>query len=129
MNSIIQAKRVRYIKLGREGRWEKECSEKGIIRFGFNSADTERFSLCNKRQWSALTKSFIAQGKDAGTATRFTNETRLFFEDDGSILWITFVDDRLYWGFLEPGPAKRHQNGDSTFRILRGGWRSDDLKG
>jgi len=129
VNSIIQAERVRYIKLGREGRWEKECSEKGIIRFGFNSADTERFSLCNKRQWSALTKSFIAQGKDAGTATRFTNETRLFFEDDGSILWITFVDDRLYWGFLEPDPAKRHQSGDSTFRILRGGWRSDDLKG
>jgi hypothetical protein len=31
-------------------------------------------------------------------ATRFTNETRLFFEDDGTTLWITFVGERLYWG-------------------------------
>jgi len=129
LNSTIKAERVRYIKLGREGRWEKECSEKGIIRFGFGSADTERFPLCNEHQWTALTKSFIAHGKDAGTATRFTNETRLFFEDDGSILWITFIGERLCWGFLETSLAERHQSGDGVFRKLKGGWQWTDLKG
>ena len=126
----IHAERVRYIKLGREGCWEKECSEKGIIRFGFGSATTERFSICSERQWGVLTKSFMEQGKDKGTATRFTNETRLFFEDDGSILWITFIGERLFWGFLEPEPAERHKCGDGgVFRRLKGGWRWHDLNG
>lgn len=129
VRATIQAERVRYIKLGRKGRWEKECSQKGIIRFGFGSATAERFSLCNERRWDALTNSFMVQGKDKGTATRFTNETRLFFEDDGSILWITFMDERLCWGFLEPDPAERHQSDDGVFRRLKGGWRWDDLKG
>ena len=73
--------RVRYIKLGREGRWEKEGLEKGVIRYGYGSATAERFPLCRERRWDDLTESFIAAGKNKGTATRFTNETRLFFED------------------------------------------------
>jgi hypothetical protein len=127
--TAVRAERVRYIKLGREGRWEKECSAKGIIRFGYGSATAERFPLCRERRWDDLTQSFIAQGKDKGTATRFTNETRLFFEDDGSILWITFIGERLCWGFLEPEPAERHEDGDGIYRKVRGGWRWTDLKG
>jgi hypothetical protein len=85
--------------------------------------------LCRERRWGDLTESFIAAGKDKGTATRFTNETRLFFEDDGSILWITFVGERLCWGFLEPEPAERHADGDGVFRRVKGGWRWTDLNG
>ncbi|MGD0233611.1 MAG: hypothetical protein ABSC55_03630 [Syntrophorhabdales bacterium] len=129
MDPYIEVKRVRYIKLGREGCWEKECFEKGIIRFGFDSATPERFALCNERRWDALTESFLTEGKNQGTATRFTNETRVFFEDDGSILWITFIGERLCWGFLEPDPAERHQSGDGVFRRLKDGWRWHDLKG
>src|SRR5262249_51996298 len=69
------------------------------------------------------------EGTDKGTATRFTNETRLFFEDDGSILWVTFVGERLGWGFLEPGPAEPHGDGDEVFRKVKGGWRWADLTG
>jgi hypothetical protein len=125
----IHAKRVRYIKLGAEGRWEKECSDKGILRFGFGSANSKRFPFCRDRRWGNLTTSFIAEGKDKGTATRFTNETRLFFEDDGSTLWITFMGERLCWGFLEPDPAERHESGDGVFRRVKGGWRWTDLNG
>jgi hypothetical protein len=127
--SIIRPRRVRYIKLGAEGRWEKECLAQGMIRFGFDSADAERFQICCERRWSDLTRAFITGGKDKGTATRFTNETRLFFEDDGSILWITFMAERLCWGFLEPSPAERHKDGDGVFRKIAGGWRWTDLKG
>jgi hypothetical protein len=127
--TAIRPARVRYIKLGREGAWEKECRERGIVRFGFGSATAERFPLCRERRWEELTRSFLAEGKDKGTATRFTNETRLFFEDDGTTLWITFMGERLCWGFLEPGPAEQHEGGDGVFRKVRGGWRWTDLNG
>ncbi len=125
----VRADRVRYIKLGREGKWEPECLEHGIIRFGFGSASDERFPLCCSRNWKDLTKSFIVAGKDKATATRSTNETRIFFEDDGSTLWITFIGERLCWGFLQPEPAELHQSGDGVFRKLRGGWQWRDLNG
>src|SRR5437870_2381747 len=81
MPQKIKPTRVRYIKLGEGGGWEHECINKGIIRFGFGSATAERFLLCRAGRWDALTKSFMAEGRNKGTATRFTNETRLFFED------------------------------------------------
>jgi hypothetical protein len=125
----IKPKQVRYIKLGRGGGWEQECIENGIIRFGFGSANAERFPLCQAGKWEQLTKSFLANGRDIGTATRFTNETRIFFEDDGSTLWITFVGERLYWGLLTAEAAKRHKDSDGVFRKIVGGWRWHDLKG
>jgi hypothetical protein len=121
--------RVRYIKLGREGGWEKECLEQGIIRFGFDSCRPDRFGLCCAQRWADLKDSFIADGKTKGTATRFSNETRLFFEDDGSILWITFMGDRLHWGFLEPSPPEPHSDGDGVWRRITNGWSDTDLNG
>jgi hypothetical protein len=41
--AAIRPTRVRYIKLGEGGSWEKECLDKGIIRYGFGSAKGERF--------------------------------------------------------------------------------------
>jgi len=120
---------VRYIKLGKKGGWEKECLSKGIIRFGFDSATAERFPLCQKGQWEKLTRSFLDAGKDKGTATRFTKETRLFFTDVGSTLWITFVGQHLCWGQLTPDPPQRHDDKDGVWRTVVGGWRRVDLNG
>jgi hypothetical protein len=88
--SEINPVRVRYIKLGEAGRWEKECIEKGIVPFGFDSANAKRFPLCRAGKWDELTDTFIAEGRAKGTATRFTNETRQFFEDDGGTLLDNF---------------------------------------
>jgi hypothetical protein len=121
--------RVRYIKLGEKGRWEKECLEKGIIRFGFDSCRPDRFLLCRTGKWDDLKKSFLAAGKDKGTAERFTNETRTFIEDDGSILWITFMGERLYWGVLDPSPAEGHADSDGVWRKIVHGWCDADLAG
>jgi hypothetical protein len=110
--AAISATRVRYIKLGEGGSWEKECLDKGIIRFGFGSANAERFPLCRARKWDVLRKTFLSEPRTSkGTATRFTNETRIFFEDDGSTLWITFVGEQLCWGFLTAGPPQPHTDG------------------
>ena len=125
----IHPERVRYIKLGAGGGWEKECLEKAIIRLGFESADAERFALCRAGKWDDLRKSFMEEGRDKGTATRFTQETRLFFEDQGSTLWLTFVGERLCWGFLTQAPAERHPDGKGVYREVLGGWRSTDRHG
>lgn len=125
----VRPKRVRYIKLGREGGWEKECLAKGIIRLGFGTAKPERFALCADRKWRELTKLFIATGKDKGTATRSTNEVRVFFEDAGSILWITFVGEQLWWGILGPESAQPHEDATGVWRPIAGGWRGTDRNG
>lgn len=125
----IKPARVRYIKLGEGGRWERECIEKGIIRFGFGTASAERFPLSRAHQWDELKLSFITSGKSKGTATRFTNEVRLFFEDDGTILWITFFGERLYWGFLAPTPPEQHADGNGTWRTVADGWRWTSITG
>ena len=129
MTPIPPRTQVRYINLGEAGMWEKECLQKGIIRFGFGTSKAERFRLCTERRWDELTKLFTAEGKDKGTATRFANETRLFFEDSGSTLWITFVGERLYWGFLESTAPERHADARGVWRTVAGGWRWTDLQG
>lgn len=128
-SATMHPTRVRYIKLGEGGRWEKECLANGIIRFGFGSSRADRFELCRTGQWENLTKSFIAEGKTKGTATRFTNETRLFFEDDGSTLWITFIGERLCWGFLESTPPEPHADGHGVWRTVSDGWHWTDGNG
>src|SRR6202040_1637393 len=108
---------------------EKECIEKGIVRFGFGSANAERFPLCRSGKWDELTNTFIVEGKTKGTATRSKNETQQFFEDDGSILWITFVGERLYWCLLTPSPPERHFDGDGVWRTVANGWRWTNITG
>jgi hypothetical protein len=129
MSASVRPARVRYIKLGKGGGWEHECLEKGIIRFGFGSANTERFPLCRTGRWHELTQSFLAEGNSQGEATRFTHETRAFFEDDGTTLWITFVGERLCWGSLTSSPPERHLDGQGVWRTLAGGWRWTALQG
>src|SRR5713101_3708718 len=101
--TAISPSRVRYIKLGEGGRWEKACIAMGVSRIGFGTADPERFALCAAGHWDKLSDFFIKDGRDRGTATRFTNEVKTWFEDDGSILWLAFHAEDLYWGFADPG--------------------------
>ncbi len=98
--TTIRPNRVRYIKLGRHGGWEQECLERQIIRIGFGSANPEKFALCESGQWQEIATRYVAEGRDKGTANRFAAELRLFCEDDGSTLWLTFARERLYWAFL-----------------------------
>jgi len=127
--TAIRPKRVRYIKLGDAGRWERECIEKGIIRFGFGTNEEEKFNVCLRGEWNKLNSLFLASEKDQGTATRFTNETRIFFEDDGSTLWFTFKEEDLWWGFLTDDAPAKHSDGSGVFRRVERGWRNTDVNG
>jgi hypothetical protein len=121
--------RVRYIKLGEGGKWEKDCIKNNVIRFGFGTYKEERFKLCMARRWDELVKQFIADGRNQSTANRFTKETRLFFESDATTVWITFVGEYFYWGALESTPPERYFDGDGVSRKIAGGWRNTDING
>lgn len=120
---------VRYIKLGAKGAWEQECLKDGIARLGFASGKQERYRTCVEGRWDNVRASFITKGKTKGVATDFAQQLRHFFEDDGSTLWITFVGERLCWGYLEEGVPEPDPSGDSVRRKVRGGWRSSDANG
>jgi hypothetical protein len=128
MREPISPTRVRYIKLGEHGRWEKDCLEKGTVRIGFGTGRGDRLQLCLSGRWNDVADSFVADGKDKGTATRFSNELRIFFEDDGSTLWITFVGERLYWGLLEKTEPVPSADLGGVSRTVEGGWRWTDLR-
>jgi hypothetical protein len=131
---ILPGARVRYIKLGGAGAWEKKCIEKGIIHFGFHPHDkrctrnAERFRLCLKGRWDDLHKTYIEEGRNKATATSFTKQTRLVFENEPETLWITFWGERLYWGRLESIPPKPDLE-DGVCRSIAGGWQGTDLNG
>lgn len=129
MSTPVNPTRVRYIKLGAAGGWETTCIERGICLIGFGTTQVKRFQLCVSRRWKELPALFRASGRDQGTATRFTNELRAFFEDDGSTLWITFIGERLYWGFFDSSKPVQDQKLNGVRRRIRGGWQNTDLHG
>ncbi|SHL63360.1 hypothetical protein [Rhodanobacter sp. OK091] len=125
---------VRYVKLGKGGKWERESLEKGILHFGFESADPVSLQLCREGKWDEIRIGWLEDGGfAAGTATSFSNQMKTYFEDRGDTLWVTFIDDKLHYGFLEPGEPERADPTDnsdwSSFRRMRGGWRSTDALG
>lgn len=126
----VSAVRARYVKLGQGGEWDDGCVRLGILRFDMATGEPETYAMCLRGEWDALREDWV-RSKDASTATRFTNETRTYFEDGGEILWVTFAHDRLYWGFLEPGAPQvaepDNRNDSSTFRRIRGGWSDQDI--
>lgn len=126
----VTPNRVRYIKLGQGGGWENECIETGIVRIGFGTGKADRLRMCESGRWKDLSQSFVAEGNGKSTATRFSNELRTFFEDDGSILWVTFVGERFYWGMVnETRPPSRSADGDGVWRPIQDGWRCTDIHG
>lgn len=125
--SAIRANHIRYIKLGREGKWEPECIEKGIVRIGFSTQ--EFIDLFPSEEWE---KAFIKyyEHKSKGTITNYINQVRSFFNDDGQTLWVTFFQRRLWWTFVDPSQqAIKHEDGQGTFRKTISGWKSEDIHG
>lgn len=122
----ISTSRIRYIKLGEGGRDDDECFEKNIIRIGFGSA--QHFDICSAGQWNLLAERYLNEGKTRGKAKESANQLRTFFEDDGSLLWITFSRRLLWWAFIEGSSAAQcHEDKRGTYRRVRDCWRSVDI--
>ncbi len=112
-----------FIKLGQNGKWEKDCIENAqTLRLSYDEVPHE---LCIEKRWDEVQKLLETIGNDVGAATRHKNQIKLFYEADENSLWITFFGDRLYWCFSEPVIKKLPD--DSKTRPATGGWQSADI--
>lgn len=117
---------VRYIKLGEEGAWERDCIQcNNTIRLGYESP-YHRNSL--EGDWDPVRQFWlIARKGNAGATARDLNQIRDFYELSEDALWITFYGRRLYWAFAEREVNEAEDA--SRIRRVRGGWRSTDING
>lgn len=121
---MVAVKKAYFIKLGRNGSWEKVCIEGGMLRLGFNNpfhAECLSGNFEPMRQW------FEGRAKTKGVVTSNTNQVKTFYEADVDTLWITFYQRRLWWGFAEPG-IEQLEDG-SRIRKIKNGWNSLDQRG
>ena len=55
----IAPKDVRFIKLGRKGSWEADCRERGILRFGWCTAEADVITRCRSGKWNELAQAHL----------------------------------------------------------------------
>ena len=124
-NKLINPKNVYYIKLGRNGQWEKDCLEVSqTIKIGYREIPD---NLCRQGKWNEVQKIMLKIRDDVGTATRHKNQVCTFYESDEKVLWVTFFGDRLYWCFSKPEITLLPD--DSKSRPVIGKWSSNDISG
>jgi len=122
---MINPKIVYFVKLGKNGEWEKDCLEVSkTIRLGYNETPHE---FCLQGEWDKVQKIWLEKRDDAGTATRDKNQIRAFYESDENVLWVTFFGDRLYWCFSKPEITLLSD--ESRSRPVIGQWSSTDISG
>ena len=125
----ISASVVRYIKLGRGGRWENAALERGELHFGYKNA-THELALAGDH--SAIKQHLISVGRDPQAATRDAREVMEFYELGTECLWITFAQDHLWWAFADLEVVwlggEGQTEGERTRKTI-GGWRNTDVNG
>ena len=123
---------VRYLKLGERGILEDDCTKDGSAYFGFGMYQADRRALWEAGRWDEL-RALLLTTSYAGkpsVATNVTRQARAFFEDDGTTVWITFHDGRMFWSRFLPGSTVEHRHGrDGVWRRVDGGWRHIDIAG
>ena len=127
------ASRVIYIKLGRGGKWERECiEERQTIRLGYGECPHED---CLARRWDAVKEGLVRQGHAKGIATQHVEHVRRFYEAERDTVWITFYKNKLWWCRAERDVVvvvgKDEDPGDSPMKERRvlGTWTCEDLDG
>jgi len=122
---MINPKNAKYIKLGRNGIWEKDCIEvTQTLKLGYREISHE---LCLRGRWDEVQQELLEKRDDAGTATVDKNQIRAFYESDEEVLWVTFFGDRLYWCFSNSKIILLPDKDKS--RSVIGQWSSSDLAG
>jgi hypothetical protein len=125
----INAKEVRYIKLGRGGCWEDISLERQELHFGHGKI-THEMALARDRE--QIKQCRIQQGRSAGAAADDAREICDFYNLGANCLWITLAKDHLWWTFAEPEVTWLGGLGDGHGERVRkciGGWCNTDANG
>ncbi|MCE6978601.1 hypothetical protein EI534_14665 [Pseudomonas frederiksbergensis] len=121
----ISPNKVRFIKLGEGGEWERTCIEENAIRLGYHSPHHEDSLAGN---WDDVRQYWLnrRKGKE-GSATRDINQIRDFYELEESDVWITFYKKKLYWCHAASEVIELEDQ--SRIRNVIGKWSSTDING
>lgn len=118
--------KIRYIKLGDGGKWERCCiEEQQTLRLGYESPHHHE-SLSG--DWDTVHSFWLsARNGNQGAASRDLNQIRDFYELSESDIWITFYQRKMYWCHAL---KEVHQLEDgSRIRNLIGSWNCYDKIG
>lgn len=116
---------VKYIKLGPGGKWEAECIDTGIIKFGYHETPNQ---LCIDGKWAEVHEIWkIIRGSKTGTATSDLNQIKVFYTAQEDTVFITFYGGFLYW-CRPTGDVTVLQDG-SRIRQTIDGWHNRSING
>lgn len=127
----ISAKKVLYIKLGRQGKWERDCIEKGYLKVGYR--EVEHLDCLNGK-WDRIDDVYKGIKKDAGTATAFKHELQYFYEEPEDTMWITFYGLKMWWCFAKQDVSLQKDENDpiennTKIRWVKDKWHDTDISG
>jgi hypothetical protein len=121
----IAPDKIRFIKLGKSGEWERPCIHENTIRLGYRSPHHQASLDGN---WDEVKKYWlhIRQGNKR-SATQDINQIRDFYELEESDVRITFYKKKLYWCRATRGVIELDDK--SRIRQAIGSWSSTDING
>lgn len=125
----IDPSAVRYIKLGKGGRWASEAIAEGIVPFGFRQIAHEP---CCQGDWQEAARQLAAAARSPSGVTQGLRELREFYEQDDRCLWITFANGHLWWTFADAevvAIADPQEDGPRRYRRTLNGWHRASLTG
>ncbi len=115
--------KVRFIKLGKKGMWEKSCIEQDhTIRLGFISKQHKE-SLEGK--WTIVEEFWQAKRDSKAEGTKDRNEIEAFYTMPPTTLWITFYKRQMYWCFAD-SKVEELPDGSRVRRVI-GKWSCKTL--
>jgi hypothetical protein len=120
---------VRYIKLGRNGKWAPDALKEGIIPFGYRAIDHQ---ACLEGKWDEVRDQLAAMGRTANGVSQGLRELKDFYGLPTDTLWVTIADGHLWWS-LGQGPVigvgGRDAELPARYRRTRAGWSRTSLSG
>jgi hypothetical protein len=130
----ISATAVRFIKLGRAGKYERAALEDRRLYLGYHSVPHQ---ASREGDWTAVNRHFLDEGHRAHVASNHVRQVQGFYEQPESCLWITFIDDDMWWTFARAGVrmcqnwkrSSREQHGPSRYRSCVESWRNTNING
>jgi len=125
MMEKINSTSAYYIKLGKGGEFEKDCLKNNYLKLGYCQDDHE---LCLSGKWMEIIEQRELRTPEVKRgAKNQVRQLRTFYEADEHTLWITFMNEKLYWCFAEKKIEKLP--GNYKIRRLIGKWAHTDIFG
>lgn len=123
MNKLTPEK-VRYIKLGAGGCWEKWCLDNNAIRLGYESP---HHAESINGEWDVVRNYWLeARAGHEAAATRDINQIRDFYELKETDIWVTIIQRKLYW--CRASNVVEELEDGSRIRKTIGEWSCKSLK-